>query len=99
MAKRRNLKRDIGYVAGELFTEVLVAKMLVPGIDHDKGDQLLGRILDMQDEFVQRAAKPDGKENKKLVKEYYKKLEADLQQAINAIVDDIHALNKESKGE
>lgn len=99
MAKRRHLKRDIGYVAGELFTEVLVAKMLVVGIDQDKSDSLLARILEMQDEFVQRAAKPDGKENRKLVKEYYKKFDADLEKEINGIVSDIEALNKENKGE
>ncbi|MDF9830144.1 hypothetical protein [Parabacteroides sp. PF5-6] len=94
MAKRRNLKRDIGYVAGELFTEVLVAKMLVPGIDQDQSDELLARILEMQDQFVQRAAKPDAKENKKLVKQYYKKLEEDLQKEIQAIVGGIETLSK-----
>ncbi len=99
MAKKRNLKRDIGYVAGELLAEVLVAKMLVPEIDQDKSDELLGRILEMQDEFIQRAAKPDGKENKKLVKEYYKKLEADLEKSIETIVRDIQALNKNNEGE
>lgn len=94
MAKRRNLKRDIGYVAGELFTEVLVAKMLVPGIDQDKSDEILTQILEMQDQFVQRAAKPDAKENKKLVKQYYRKLEEDLQKEIQAIVAGIEALSK-----
>lgn len=97
MAKRRNLKRDIGYVAGELFTEVLVAKMLTPGINHDKADELLGAILDMQDEFVQRASNPTGKDNPKLVREYYKKLEADLQQAIDDIVSKIQALGKDNQ--
>lgn len=97
MAKRRNLKRDIGYIAGELFTEVLVTKMLIPGVDHDKADGILGRVLDMQDSFVQRAAKPDGKENKKLVKAYYKKLEEDLEKEIGAIVLEIQTLGAASK--
>lgn len=95
MSKRRTLKRDIGYVAGELFTEILVSKMITPGIDHDKADALMGRVLDMQDNFILRAAKPDAKENRKLVKEYYKKLHVDLQTEIDSIVKEIEALNKD----
>lgn len=97
MAKRRNLKRDIGYLAGELFTEVLVAKMLVPGIDHDKADALMGRILDMQENFILRAGKTDGKDNAKRVKEYYKRLDIDLSKEIKAIVLEIEELGKEVK--
>ena len=55
----------------------------------------MARILDMQDEFVRRANRPDGKENKKRVKEYYCKLRADLQTEINAIATEIGELSKE----
>ena len=78
MAKRRILKRDISYVAGDLFSEALV----------------MARVLDMQDEFIRRANRPDGKENKKRVKEYYCKLRADLQTEINAIATEIGELSK-----
>ena len=50
MAKRRILKKEISYVAGELFSEVLVCKLFIPGVEEDKADVLLARILDMQDE-------------------------------------------------
>ena len=52
MAKRRILKKEISYVAGELFSEVLVCKLFIPGVEGDKADVLLTRILDMQDEFM-----------------------------------------------
>lgn len=94
MAKRRNLKRDIGCVAGELFTEVLVAKMLIPGIDNDKADEIMGRILDMQDSFTLRAAQPTGKDNVKLVREYYKKLDEDFRAEVKGIVTEIESLGK-----
>ena len=97
MAKKRTLKKDIGYIAGELFTEVLVAKMLIPGIDHEKADALMGRILDMQDSFTLRAGNPDGKDNPKRVKEYYKRLGADLRKEIATIITEIEALGKENK--
>lgn len=94
MAKRRTLKRDIGYLAGELFTEVLVSKMLIPNIDHDKADALLSRILDLQDEYNRRASTPDGKENPKRIRAYYKKLLTDLQAETDAIGKEIEGLGQ-----
>ena len=69
MAKRRILKKDISYVAGDLFSETLFCKLYLPGVDSEKADVVMARILDMQDEFIRRANCPDGKENKKRVKE------------------------------
>ena len=95
MAKRRILKKEIGYVAGDLFFEVLVCKLYIPGVDQEKADVLMARVLDMQDDFIRRANCPDGKDNKALVKEYYRKLRTDLQAGINAIATEIDALSKE----
>lgn len=94
MAKRRILKKNIGYTAGDLFLEALVCKLYIPGVDQGKADKVLSRILDMQDEYVRRANCPDGKDNKKRVKEYYRKLHADLQAEVNAIAAEIGELNK-----
>lgn len=95
MAKRRILKKEISYVAGELFSEVLVCKLFIPGIEEDKADALMARILDMQDEFIRRAGTPDAKDNKTLVKEYYRKLRVDLQTEVNAVANEIGELSKE----
>lgn len=95
MAKRRILKKEISYVAGELFSEVLVCKLFIPGVEEDKADALMARILDMQDEFIRRAGSPDAKENKTLVKEYYRKLRVDLQTEVNAVADEIGVLSKD----
>ena len=55
MAKRRILKKEISYVAGELFTEALVCKLYIPGVNQEKADALMARILDMQDSYIVRA--------------------------------------------
>ena len=94
MAKRRILKKEIGYVAGDLFTEVLVCKLYIPGVDQEKSDMLMTRILDMQDTFIVRAGHPNGKDNKGLVKEYYAKLRMELQTEIDAIAKEIGELSK-----
>lgn len=95
MAKRRILKKEISYVTGELFSEVLVCKLFIPGVEENKADMLMARILDMQDEFIRRAGRPDAKENKTLVKEYYRKLRVDLLTGVNAIANEIGDLSKE----
>lgn len=94
MSKRRILKKDISYVAGDLFTEVLVCKLYVPGVEQDKAEALMTRILDMQDDFMRRAGRPAGKDNKALVKAYYRKLRTDLQAEIDAIAVEIDGLSK-----
>lgn len=94
MAKRRKLKKDIGYVAGDLFAEALFCKLYIPGVDKEKAEVVMSRILDMQDDFVRRANHPDGKDNKKMVKEYYRKFWADLQTEVDAIANEIGELSK-----
>ncbi|MDL2265078.1 hypothetical protein LJC57_05960 [Parabacteroides sp. OttesenSCG-928-G07] len=94
MAKRRDLKKDISYIAGELFTEVLVIKMLFPGIEHDKCDELMTRVIDIQENYLSRVNGLDAKQNKARVKEYYKKLRTDLQAEIDALVAEIEVLSK-----
>lgn len=94
MAKRRILKKDISYVSGELFADVLLCQAFIPDIDKEKVDILLTRILDMQDEFVRRAQRPDGNSDRKHVKEYFRKLRADLQTEVDAIGEEIASFNK-----
>ena len=84
MAKRRILKKEISYVAGELFTEALVCKLYIPGVNQEKADALMARILDMQDSYIVRA-----------VRNYYRKLREDLQNEVNAIADEIGELSKD----
>ena len=57
MASRRELKKNVNYIAGELFMECLVNSLYVPGTDKTKADELMGRILSVQDEFISRARK------------------------------------------
>ena len=64
MAKRRTLKKEIGYTASELFLETLICKLYIPGVDSEKADVVMARILNMQDEYICRANSPAGNGNK-----------------------------------
>jgi hypothetical protein len=94
MSKRRILKKEISYTAGDLFTEVLIYAQCMPNVDQEKVDPLLTRILEMSDKFVLRAGHPDGKDNHKIIRAFYQKLRADFNNEVDAIAAEISSLFK-----
>lgn len=88
MASRRELKKNVNYIAGELFSECLINSMYVPGTDKVKADALLGEILKMQTEFVSRISHTEPGN----VKGFYKKLRADFDAKVSEIIDAIGKL-------
>ena len=41
MASRKVLKKNVNYIAGELFAECLMNSLYVPGTDKKKADELM----------------------------------------------------------
>lgn len=89
MASRRELKKNVNYIAGELFSECLVNSMFVPGTDKEKADKLMGEVLAMQDEFISRISHTEPGN----VKGFYKKFRGDFNAKVNEIIDAIAKLN------
>lgn len=83
MASRKALKKNVNYIAGELFTECLVNSLYVPGTDRQKADDLMAEILKMQDEFVSRISHTEPGN----VKGFYKKFLLDFNAKIDEIID------------
>jgi len=81
MANKRDLKKSINYVAGELFGECLVLKALKKA-DDAKVDEVLTDILNLQNEFLARANHPQPG----AIKPYFRKLYSDFGDAIEAII-------------
>ena len=82
MANKRELKKSINYVAGDLFQECIVLKMIKKA-DNAKVDEVLVDILNLQNEFLARANHPQPG----AVKAYYRKLYADFGDAVEAIIN------------
>lgn len=89
MAKRRELKKNVNYIAGELFSECLINSMFVLGTDKAKADELMAEILKMQDEFISRISHTEPGN----VKGFYKKFRVDFNAKVNEIIDAIAKLN------
>lgn len=79
MASRRELKKNVNYIAGELFTECLLNGT------SEKTDEILTQILVMQDEFVSRISHTEPGN----VKGFYKKFRSDFNAKVNEIIDAI----------
>lgn len=83
MASRRQLKKNVNYIAGELFSECLINSMFVPGTDKAKADALMGDILSMQTDFVSRISHTEPGN----VKGFYKKFRSDFNTKVNEIIE------------
>ena len=86
MASRRKLKKTINYVSTELMTEVYFRVLLSGKSDDAKVEALSVEIADLNDRFILRAGRPDGKNNSAIVKAYFRKLFSDWQTAVDVIV-------------
>lgn len=91
MASRRDLKKNVNYILGELFMESLVHSLYVPGTDKKKADELMAEILKVQSEFVSRISHTEPGN----VKGFYKKFKEDFNKKINEIIDSIGNLKAE----
>jgi len=85
MASRRNLKKNVNYIAGELFAECLVNSLLIPDTNKAKADALMTEVLKMQDEFVSRISHTEPGN----VKGFYKKFRTDFNAKVNEIIEAI----------
>lgn len=93
MSSRKNLKKAINNIAEELFFESLCYSCQVPKEDVAQTTDILSQINNMQNEFLKRVNSTDGKENPKVVKQYYKKLKDDLNESISRIISQLNRLN------
>lgn len=89
MASRKELKKNVNYIAGELFTECLINSMFVPGTDKAKADELMTEVLRVQDDFLSRISHTEPGN----VKGFYKKFRSDFNTKVNDIIDAIAKLN------
>lgn len=94
MANKRDLKKAVHHVTAALFSEGIVFKEFIPGVDADKADKLLDKVLSFQDEYLCRINSYGGKQDAKLVKEYFKKLTADITTEAQGLFKEINDLNK-----
>ncbi len=89
MANRKNLKKNINNICGELFAECVVVSNFVPNVDVDKAAGIMTDILGLQNEFVSRISHTESG-NEKL---FYKKLHKELNEKVQEIITKLQSLS------
>jgi tRNA splicing ligase len=93
MSSIRNLKKNIDYLVFEVISDCFGYSELHP---YDKAAEISAIINDaviLRNELVQRINNPDGKDNPKIVKAYYKSVENDLFTGVDALFERLSALS------
>ncbi|MCL1617067.1 hypothetical protein M3090_11790 [Bacteroides sp. ET71] len=88
MANRKDLKKAINYIAGELFTECIICSLNLSEEGKQKADKVMTDILNMQNEFISRISHTEPGN----VKGFYKKLREDFSTQVDGIVTAIGQL-------
>ncbi|MBO4499879.1 MAG: hypothetical protein J5732_06455 [Bacteroidaceae bacterium] len=88
MASRKQLKKNIDCIIGELVSECFIRYQYSPGIDKEKVLELINELLETDAEFVKRINHTEPGNAAK----YYKTLYSDFNKNIDDIVRKIEGL-------
>lgn len=95
MASRKNIKKDIRFVIEQVISDALDIGVALE--DEKEKQKVLDTIIglvDLHNELLSRINNPDGKENPKLVKQFFNKIYDDLLEKSNAAYDELNKLAK-----
>lgn len=88
MANKRDLKKDINYVLGDIIEEVYMWELENPGKDSKSGEAIIDEAITSFDSFMARANERKLENPKK----HFKSLRDDLEKTAKALVKKVNAL-------
>ncbi len=92
MASRKSLKKDIQFLADDLFTNSYLKQVLFDNVDQQKLAEVIVKSVDFRNQFMARINHPDGKSNPKLVKTYYQKIRKEMMQKYADLSQELNTL-------
>jgi len=97
MASVRGLKKDIDSLIFEVISDCFVYSGLHPDDDSDKVSGIISDAVNLRNDLIARVNSPDGKDNPKIVKAYYKSIEKDLVSGADKLFNKLSSLTKKKK--
>jgi hypothetical protein len=97
MASVRNLKKDIDYLIFEVISDSFAHSGLHPDDQPEEVSAIINDAVIFRNELIARVNNPDGKDNPKIVKAYYKSVEKDLLAGVDKLFDRLSSLSKKKK--
>ncbi len=87
MASRKNLKKDIDLLMSMVLNDCFYVVEYNPKVDSQAVMQIAGDAIEKHQEFRIRANHPDGKDNPKIVKQFYNNLSKELLETTNNLFE------------
>ncbi|MBF1046905.1 hypothetical protein [Porphyromonas sp. oral taxon 275] len=83
MASKRQLKKEIILEVTQLFDEAIILRSLATGQSMElELEELMDDIMVLTDDSLRRVAHPDGKDNPRLIRAYYRGLRQHIAQHV-----------------
>ncbi len=95
MASIRELKKDIDYLIYEVISDCFVFSNLHPDIKSDELSALISDAVDFRNDLIARVNNPDGRDNPKIVRAYYKTVEKDLLTGVDKLFSRLSEMTKQ----
>ena len=89
MSNKRDLKRTINYICGDLFTEGIAASLYGETRDNDNTEAILTSILVMHSNYIRRVSHVQPGMSAKV---YFKDLKDKFSKEVNEIIDQLNNL-------
>jgi hypothetical protein len=97
MASVRELKKDIDFLVFEVISDCFVFSNIHPDNKSDELSTLISDAVEFRNDLIARVNNPDGKDNPKIVKAYYKTVEKDLLTGVDKLFERLSAFSSKKK--
>jgi len=97
MASVRNLKKDIDFLIFEVISDCFAYSSIHAEDKSDEISAIISDAVNFRNDLIARVNNPDGKDNPKIVKVYYKTVEKDLITGVDKLFDRLSALSTKKK--
>ncbi|NVO11132.1 MAG: hypothetical protein HXX16_14310 [Bacteroidales bacterium] len=83
MANKREIKKDVDYLVGEVISDCYTYLMIHGEKNRDNVIGIIGSIVEKRNNFISRVNNPDKSFDSKQIKSHYKAINADLLAAVD----------------
>jgi hypothetical protein len=97
MASIRELKKDIDYLVFEVISDCFVYSNVHPDNKTDELTTLISDAVEFRNDLIARVNNPDGKDNPKIVKAYYKAVQKDLLSGVDNLFERLSSISAKKK--
>ncbi len=97
MASIRELKKNIDNLVFEVISDCFVYSGVHPDNKSDELSAIISDAVNFRNDLIARVNNPDGKDNPKIIKAFYKSVEKDLVAGVDKLFKRLSGLSKSKK--